>query len=67
MEKQFALKEEELESIFDIIEKEFPDLRNVMTNVRKTTKPVAIVENYLQSKIAVLTHSITKPLSSLPI
>jgi hypothetical protein len=26
VEKQFALKEEELESIFDIIEKEFPDL-----------------------------------------
>ena len=26
VEKQFALKEEELESIFDIIEQEFPDL-----------------------------------------
>ena len=26
VEKQFALKEEEIESIFDIIEKEFPDL-----------------------------------------
>ena len=26
VEKQFALREEELESIFDIIEQEFPDL-----------------------------------------
>ena len=35
--------------------------------LNKDNQPVAIVENCLQSKIAVLTHSITKPLSSLPI
>ena len=38
VEKQFALREEELESIFDIIEQEFPDLWNAINNVNQPTK-----------------------------
>ena len=38
VEKQFALREEELESIFDIIEQEFPDLWNVLNSVNQPTK-----------------------------